>query len=445
MRDRKNQETETAGKAKERMSYKKFIPCIYLYKGNAVKGFDDRTILDTNPAALGRFYGDNNADELIVYDMSEGDAEHEEALDIVKAICADAEIPVIGAGNVKRMEDIKKLLYAGCRKAALNYSKPENIALTEEVSKKFGKDKIVACVSETAAITENEAVLEQYVCEIVLVKEKALKSAIAVSKCPLIVSVPEVSLDKLLELLAYDNVCGISGYAINENAQELLTIKSLCQNSGILVNTFEPAIRWEEFKLNSDGHVTVVVQDYKTDEVLMVAYMNEEAYNTTLKTGKMTYYSRSRQELWVKGETSGHYQYVKSLTADCDKDTILAKVSQVGAACHTGAHSCFFNEIMSKEYEEANPLRVFEQVFDVIKDRKVHPKEGSYTNYLFDKGIDKILKKLGEEATEIVIAAKNPNANEVKYEISDFLYHMMVLMAEKEITWEEITAELAKR
>ena len=131
--------------------------------------------------------------------------------------------------------------------------------------------------------------------------------------------------------------------------------------------------------------------------------------------------------------------------ADCDKDTILAKVSQIGAACHTGAHSCFFNEIMSREYTESNPLRVFEQVFGVILDRKVHPKEGSYTNYLFDKGIDKILKKLGEEATEIVIAAKNPNPNEIKYEIADFLYHMMVLMAEKGVTWEEITEELAKR
>jgi len=126
-------------------------------------------------------------------------------------------------------------------------------------------------------------------------------------------------------------------------------------------------------------------------------------------------------------------------------DTILAKVSQIGAACHTGSHSCFFNEIMQKDYEENNPLRVFENVFAVIQDRKQHPKEGSYTNYLFDKGLDKILKKLGEEATEIVIAAKNPNANEIKYEISDFLYHMMVLMAEKNVTWEEITAELARR
>ena len=160
----------------------------------------------------------------------------------------------------------------------------------------------------------------------------------------------------------------------------------------------------------------------------------------------MTYYSRSREELWIKGETSGHYQYVKSLTADCDYDTILAKISQVGAACHTGSRSCFFNEIMKQDLKEAaNPLKVFEEVMKVIEDRKIHPREGSYTNYLFDKGLDKILKKLGEEATEIVIASKNPNPNEVRYEISDFLYHMMVLMAEKGITWEEITKELANR
>ena len=146
-----------------------------------------------------------------------------------------------------------------------------------------------------------------------------------------------------------------------------------------------------------------------------------------------------------EGQTSGHFQFVKSLTMDCDNDTMLAKVKQTGAACHTGNRSCFFNTLFKKEYDETNPLMVFENVFNVIKDRKIHPKEGSYTNYLFDKGIDKILKKVGEEATEIVIAAKNPDKEEIKYEISDFLYHVMVLMAEKDVSWEEITRELARR
>ena len=177
----------------------------------------------------------------------------------------------------------------------------------------------------------------------------------------------------------------------------------------------------------------------------MLAYMNEEAFETTLRSGKMTYWSRSRNELWTKGMTSGHFQFVKSLTLDCDNDTLLAKVSQIGAACHTGHRSCFFQKLVEKEYDDTNPLHVFQNVYDVIQDRKVHPKEGSYTNYLFEKGIDKILKKVGEECTEIVIAAKNPDPEEIKYEISDFLYHVMVLMVEKGVTWEEITRELARR
>ena len=191
--------------------------------------------------------------------------------------------------------------------------------------------------------------------------------------------------------------------------------------------------------------VPVVVQDYKTQEVLMVAYMNQEAFEATVRSGRMTYFSRSRQELWVKGLTSGHFQYVKELQVDCDNDTLLAKVHQIGAACHTGNRSCFYRTILKKEYDETNPLKVFEDVYGVIEDRKIHPKEGSYTNYLFDKGIDKILKKVGEEATEIIIAAKNPDPEEIKYEISDFLYHVMVLMAERGVTWEDITKELARR
>ncbi|GFI03352.1 MAG: bifunctional phosphoribosyl-AMP cyclohydrolase/phosphoribosyl-ATP diphosphatase HisIE [Lachnospiraceae bacterium] len=425
--------------------YKKFIPCIYLLNEKAVAGFQDDTVISSNPAELARFYGENNADELIVFDLSTDDVSHETALDLLKLICKEAQIPVIGAGNVKRMEDIKKLLYAGCAKAALNYSKESNIEITKEVSLKFGKDKILACIAEASEIETNEELLAEYVEQIILIGPKGIKQAIDVSKLPVIVTLPEVSLDKIIELLSFDIIAGVTGPAINANAKELNDIKDLCADNGVSVKTFKPAISWSELTPNADGLVPVVVQDYKTREVLMVAYMNEEAYLHTLRSGRMTYYSRSRREQWIKGETSGHYQYVKEMITDCDKDTILAKVSQVGAACHTGNYSCFFNEIMKKEYDETNPLMVFESVLGVIKDRKVHPKEGSYTNYLFDKGIDKILKKLGEEATEIVIASKNPNANEIKYEIADFLYHMMVLMVEKGVTWEEITEELDKR
>lgn len=426
-------------------AYKKFIPCIYLKDGCAMTGFQKKEILSEDPVSLACFYSECNADELLIFDLSYDDASHDAALDIIKEICSKANLPVIGAGNVKRMEDIKKLLYAGCTKAALNYSKAGNIEITKEVSDKFGKEKIVACIADAEEIRSNEEQLLPYISEVILISEKMIKQAIEVAKLPFIVTLPEVSLDKILELLSFEHVAGITGSAVNENAKELNDIKDLCAGNGIPVHTFEPAIPWSELKKNSDGLVPVIVQDYKTQEVLMMAYMNEEAYRSTLKSGRMNYYSRSRQSQWLKGETSGHFQYVMELKADCDKDTILAKVSQIGAACHTGNYSCFFNEIMKKEYSESNPLLVFESVLNVIKDRKVNPKEGSYTNYLFDKGIDKILKKLGEEATEIVIAAKNPNANEIKYEIADFLYHMMVLMVEKGVTWEEITEELDKR
>lgn len=426
-------------------TYKKFIPCIYLKDKKAVAGFQDETVVSEEPTELARLYGEYNADEIIIYDLSQEDAAHEEALDIIKAICESAQVPIIGAGNVKRMEDVKKLLYAGCTKAVLNYSKEKNIEITKEVSQKFGKGKILACIAKASEIESNAELLTEFVSEVILLGEKTIKQAMKISQLPLIVTLPEVSLDKIIELLSYPIIQGVTGPAINANVKELTDIKDLCAGNGVAVRTFEPQIKWEELKTNSEGLVPVIVQDYKTQEVLMLAYMNKAAYLHTLKSGRMTYYSRSRREQWIKGETSGHFQYVKEMKADCDKDTILAKVSQVGAACHTGNYSCFFNEIMKKEYTETNPLMVFESVLGVIKDRKVHPKEGSYTNYLFDKGIDKILKKLGEEATEIVIAAKNPNANEIKYEISDFLYHMMVLMVEKGVTWEEITEELDKR
>lgn len=427
------------------MNYKKFIPCIYLLKGNAVRSFRDSTVINMNPGELAKFYSDNHADEIIIFDLSTDDTEHEEAIGTIKQICIMSDVPIIGAGNVHRMEDVKKLIYAGCKKAVLNYSKLGNIELTEEVSKKFGKEKIVAAISDVISFETNIKLIDEYIGEVLLVNEKNLKEVIKVGNVPIISMIPEVSLDKMMEYLDFPCVSGITGEIVNSNAKEINSLKHLCAEKGISVHNFDKATKWSEFKLNSDGMIPVIVQEYITNDVLMVAYMNEEAYLNTIKTGKMTYYSRSRQELWLKGDTSGHYQYVKSLTADCDMDTILAKVSQVGSACHTGSHSCFFNEIVKKEYDETNPLKVFENVFSVIKDRKVHPKDGSYTNYLFDKGIDKILKKLGEEATEIVIASKNPNPDEIKYEISDFLYHMMVLMVEKGVSWEEITTELAHR
>ena len=412
---------------------KLLVPVIYLRDGKAVSGFGSETVISELPVEeLAADFSDRGADELLVLDFSKSDAEHDQAISALIRICDRAEVPVIGGGNVRRMEDVKKILYAGCKKAVLNFSKESNCELLEEVSGKFGKEKIAVFVPDVQVLQRYRERIETFAC-MVLCDEQQLEEIAGVCALPLMVLAAD---DAAADLLANPQVEAVTGAGVSSPGQDLMECKTACRKEGIPVNTFESSIPWSEFKKNSDGMVPVIVQDYQTDEVLMLAYMNEEAYETTLKTGRMTYWSRSRNELWMKGLTSGHFQYVKSLTLDCDKDTILAKVSQVGAACHTGNRSCFFQELVKKEYEERNPLKVFQQVYDVICDRKVHPKEGSYTNYLFDKGIDKILKKVGEECTEIVIAAKNPDPEEIKYEISDFLYHVMVLMAEKGVTWE---------
>ena len=421
---------------------KLLVPVIYLRDGKAVSGFGSETVISELPVEeLAADFSDRGADELLVLDFSKSDAEHDQAISALIRICDRAEVPVIGGGNVRRMEDVKKILYAGCKKAVLNFSKESNCELLEEVSGKFGKEKIAVFVPDVQVLQRYRERIETFAC-MVFCDEQQLEEIAGACALPLMVLAAD---DTAADLLSNPQVEAVTGAGVSSPGQDLMECKTACRKEGIPVNTFESSIPWSEFKKNSDGMVPVIVQDYQTDEVLMLAYMNEEAYETTLKTGRMTYWSRSRNELWMKGLTSGHFQYVKSLTLDCDKDTILAKVSQVGAACHTGNRSCFFQELVKKEYEERNPLKVFQQVYDVICDRKVHPKEGSYTNYLFDKGIDKILKKVGEECTEIVIAAKNPDPEEIKYEISDFLYHVMVLMAEKGVTWEEITRELARR
>ena len=323
----------------------KFIPVIYLYNNLAIKSFNDTTVVKADPVSLASYYSNMGCDSIILMDLSNNDEEHEAALDVIKAICDAVDIPVIGAGNVKRMEDIKKLLYAGCTQAMLNYSKEGNIEITEEVSKKFGKDKIVASVSNIVELEDRKDLLEEYVSSVYFLTYTSLKDAIKKSPVPVMGQCPEISLEKLISLAKHDNLCAICGDIVSDNIDSLNSLKNVLEENGIETASLKAKFKWSDFKLNSDGHVTVVVQDVKTDEVLMVAYMNEEAYNTTVETGKMTYCSRSRNELWTKGLTSGHLQYVKSLTLDCDNDTILAKVDQVGAACHTGNRTCFFKPL----------------------------------------------------------------------------------------------------
>ena len=419
----------------------RIIPSIYLYNGNVVDKETKEIVGDGDAVELATFYNNRGADELLVFDLSSSDSEHDANIGTMIKIQDAVDIQMIVGGNVKRLEDVKKYIYTGAKKAILDMSKDANVEIVKEASERFGSDKIAVMLNKDYDFSKIKQL--KYDGVSLIIADSCANECIGLGIKVLAFNC-NFTFNDMVEFGKQDKVYGISDNSFAGDF-DFLNFKAQLKEEGVNTIVFESAMSFDQFKKNSDGMIPVVVQDYKTDKVLMVAYMNEEAFNLTIKTGKMTYFSRSRNEIWVKGVTSGHFQYAKELSMDCDLDTMLAKVYQVGVPCHTGADTCFFNTLVKKEYDESNPMRVFEDVYNVILDRKKNPKEGSYTNYLFDKGIDKILKKVGEEATEIVIAAKNPDPQEVKYEISDFLYHVMVLMAEKGVSWKEITKELSRR
>ncbi|MEE0867323.1 MAG: bifunctional phosphoribosyl-AMP cyclohydrolase/phosphoribosyl-ATP diphosphatase HisIE [Clostridia bacterium] len=198
----------------------------------------------------------------------------------------------------------------------------------------------------------------------------------------------------------------------------------------------------DELKFDEKGLIPAIVVDADTKKVLTLAYMNKESLQISMEKGLTCFFSRSRQKLWLKGETSGNYQHIVNITADCDKDALTVTVKKDGPACHTGSDSCFFEPVY-----ENNELEGFSvsALMNMLKGRKTEKKEGSYTTYLFEKGIDKILKKVGEESTEVIIAGKANDKKETIYEIADLAYHIMVLMVEMGISQDEIISELASR
>ena len=197
-----------------------------------------------------------------------------------------------------------------------------------------------------------------------------------------------------------------------------------------------------ELKFDEKGLIPAIVQDHYTKEVLTLAYMNKESLAITIDERRTCFWSRSRQELWRKGDTSGAVQHVVAIYADCDCDALVVEVVKDGPACHTGAESCFFNQLyLSEELKQFS----YEGLYQLIAGRKTDPKEGSYTTYLFEKGMDKILKKVGEENTEVIVAAKGNDKKETVYEIADLMYHVMVLMVHMGITVSDVMKELASR
>ncbi len=420
------------------MEYKKIIPCVTM----------------ENPIEEARFYNDAGADEVAFFDSNATEETFEKNLHTIKEIKRVIDIPLIACGGVRKLEHIKKLLYAGASKICMKSAPLADINIVTEAAERFGSERIICTIDLTECESPVEYARELKKAgagELLLLHYNKLSDyANIVDRIrtevgiPVIASSYDTEGEKIAKLLRDSNAESISLY--NLSRHDIMEIKHDCINMNVPCKVFESSIDFKDFKLNSDGLIPAIVQDYKTGEVLMMAYMNEESYNETIRTGRMTYYSRSRKELWLKGLTSGHFQFVKSLSLDCDKDTILAKVSQVGAACHTGNRSCFFTPLVQKDFDDTDPLKAFKEVYESISDKKDNPGKGSsYTNYLFDKGLDKILGKVGEEFTNILIEAKNNDSEEMKYAVSDFMYHLMVLMVEKDLSWSDVIKELAER
>jgi len=403
---------------------------------------------------LAGFYDGNGVDGLFIYNYSKDEKVREDFVLLLRELKDRMDIPFYAGCFVDRLEDVKKIYYAGAEKVVLDPEYMSDSALVREAVIKFGATSVM--MQMNLAMAETIAPLDEYkqkyaellelgvygiMAKHVTINGKFIEKVNEVV-CPVMIR-DSFKRNSITDLLNVPNLIGVATDAYKE--ADVYAVKKSLKEQGYEVTVPESPLAFAELKALDNGLVPVVVQDYKTNEVLMLAYMNEEAYNCTVSTGKMTYYSRSRDELWIKGETSGHYQFVKALSIDCDNDTLLAKVKQVGAACHTGNYSCFYRDLVKTQWEVEDNTNILEKIYATVMDRKLNPKEGSYTNYLFTKGIDKILKKCGEEATEIVIAAKNPDKTEIKYEIADFLYHVTVLMAECGIDWKDVFEELANR
>ena len=418
------------------MTYKKIIPFM-----NAA---------ETDPDLLEELavrYSNQGADELFFYDYTGDDKHTENFLAGLKQLAAKIDIPFMAGVPAHRFEDVKKAFYCGADCVVIKNELTANRELIKEAVGRFGRDHIAIELNDKKEMRDELlSELEEDGSPILLVKHLDFNAGMKerLENCGFsLILRDSLRNNRMEDLLSLQNVLGLSTDAFAD--RDIMAVKQTLVQSGIAVNTFASSENFADFTTNADGLVPCIVQDYRTGEALMLAYMNAESFRKTIETGRMTYYSRSRQCLWLKGETSGHYQYLKELRVDCDKDTLLAKVNQIGAACHTGNYSCFYTELMKRSADASNPLTIFHDVYDTILDRKAHPKEGSYTNYLFDKGLDKILKKCGEESTEVIIAAKNPDPDELKYEISDYLYHLMVLMAERGLDWNDIVKELSNR
>ncbi|MEG0806163.1 MAG: bifunctional phosphoribosyl-AMP cyclohydrolase/phosphoribosyl-ATP diphosphatase HisIE [Lachnospiraceae bacterium] len=426
------------------MERKDLVATLFLKNGEAVTNFDDVSPLG-EASDIAKLYNDSGIDKIFIFDLSETIKEKEATLHKIKELNRIFEIPVYGAGNITRLSEIQALIFAGCTKVILDSSNPEFIRFTQEGVKRFGIDKLTLSLAKVDVLFKQKDLMEATFDEIIVINDEIVDAVCNLTDLPFTPLLASTSTSDYVDALNLPTVKGVGGLLLNDLKTDVMILKNELIRCGLPMNRFASTLKWEEFNHDSDGLIAVIAQDYSTSEVLTFGYMNEQAFNDTMELGKMTYYNPRTGEVDLKGEASEQFQYVKSLTVDCHKKALLAKISQIGVSCHTGNYSCFFQEIVRKDYQEKNTFKVFENLYNVIRNRKKNPKEGSYTNYLYEMGMDEILKKLGEEATQLIIESKNNDVEGIRTDITNLIYHLMVLMTEQDLRWEDITSELIQR
>ena len=449
---------------------KQIIPCLDIRDGRVVKGKKFKDIQDVaDPLALAKKYEAEGADVLFVLDITGED--RPKFLNIIKEITANLSIPVTVGGGIRTLKDIDDVIDSGAKKVSITSAAVADPDLLKRAAEKHGSEKIGLSI-DAGRIDENTwhaftqggkhdtglnaiewAIKGQAlgVGEILLnsidtdgVKDgfqielnKAVSDAVSI---PVIASGGAGTLEDFREVFSKTNVTSaLAASVFHYNEININELKTYLKKFDIPARSFNML---EDIQFDSQGLVPAIVQDATTAKVLMLAYMNKEAYEKTLETKETWFYSRSRKELWHKGATSGNKQTVVSMTLDCDGDTLLVKVLPHGPACHTGKESCFFTPIIEPKKDSHD---VIHRIIDTIEHRRKFPEEGAYTTYLFNEGIDKVLKKVGEEASEVIIGAKNNDRDEIKWEVADLVYHTLVLLNMTNVSLDDIKDVLYER
>ncbi|WP_425539495.1 bifunctional phosphoribosyl-AMP cyclohydrolase/phosphoribosyl-ATP diphosphatase HisIE [Microaceticoccus formicicus] len=445
------------------MKKNKIVACLDVSGGMLVKGVKfDEIVSIKDPVEAGLKYAENGIDELVYYDIS---ATVEDRGIFEKPIIELSKrigIPFTVGGGIKNLEDIERVLKLGADKVSINSAAVSNPELISQAASKFGSKKIVGSMDvkksgdswvvylgagkvETGidavewAIKleelgagelcinsiDNDGVKTGFDLELV----KKISSSV---KIPTVASGGAGEYQHFIDAYEAGAVSALGASVFHFGILDIGTLKEKITEYTL-----------GKLKFDSLGLIPAIVQDALSKKVLMQAYMNRESLAKTIETGSSWFYSRSRQELWEKGATSGNTQRVVSLSADCDYDSLLMEVLPDGPACHTGEVSCYYNEIV--KFTDSVDRNVLFEEFDLIKDRVVNPKPGAYTDYLLSEGVDKICKKIGEEAAETIIAAKNNSREELIYEAADLLYHLNVLLVDRGIELDDIMREIMKR